>query len=94
MAVSGPIDPGAVGLGGAPEGGTAGEHSRSLGRAILETFVENRLAIVGLTVIVLMMTVESVGRRSHVPALAETPFSATAIRESTHLDRAFIATPL
>ncbi len=56
MGVTGPIDPVAVGGGlGEPEGGAAGEHSRSFGRAVAATFLENRLAIVGLAVIVLMI---------------------------------------
>lgn len=54
MAISTPIDT-ARGPGGEPEGGAAGASARSVGRAMLETFVENRLALVGLGIIVFMV---------------------------------------
>jgi len=54
VAISSPIDTG-PGAGREPEAGEAGESARSVGRAVLQTFMENRLAMAGLAIIVCMV---------------------------------------
>ncbi len=54
-------EPGEPGLRGYPEGGLAGENSRGVWRLFWDSFFENRLALVGLGIIVFMFLFSFLG---------------------------------